>query len=98
SEAQLDRFLLEIHVSYPSEQEEREIARRTTLGPLPTLDRVVTVDELRRLGALVPRIPVTDAALDLAVRLARLSRSGVADSPKEVGDYVRFGAGDRKSV
>jgi MoxR-like ATPase len=95
-EAQLDRFLLEIHVSYPSEDEEREIARRTTSGPLPSIDRVVTVDELRRLGALVPRIPVTDAALDLAVRLARLSRPG-PEAPKEVADYVRFGAGPRGS-
>jgi MoxR-like ATPase len=96
-EAQLDRFLLEIHVSYPSEAEEREIARRTTSGPLPVTERVVTVDELRRLGALVPRIPVTDAALDLSVRLARLSRPGGPDVPKEVADYVRFGAGPRGS-
>jgi MoxR-like ATPase len=96
-EAQLDRFLLEIHVSYPSEGEEREIARRTTSGPVPSIDRVVTVDELRRLGGLVPRIPVTDAALDLAVRLARLSRPGEAGVPKEVTDYVRFGAGPRGS-
>jgi MoxR-like ATPase len=95
-EAQLDRFLLEIHVSYPSEDEEREIARRTTSGPLPSIDRVVTVEELRHLGALVPRIPVTDAALDLAVRLARLSRPG-PEAPKEVADYVRFGAGPRGS-
>jgi MoxR-like ATPase len=96
-EAQLDRFLLEIHVSYPSEDEEREIARRTTSGPMPGIERVVTVDELRRLGALIPRIPVTDAALDLAVRLARLSRPGSPGVPKEVTDYVRFGAGPRGS-
>jgi MoxR-like ATPase len=64
---------------------------------LPTIERVVTVEELRRLGGLVPRIPVTDAALELAVRLARLSRPGAPDAPKEVGDYVRFGAGPRGS-
>jgi MoxR-like ATPase len=96
-EAQLDRFLLEIHVTYPSAEEEREIARRTTSGAQATLDRVVTIDELRELGALVPRIPVTDEAVALAVRLSRLSRPGEPDAPKEVGEYVRYGAGPRGS-
>jgi MoxR-like ATPase len=45
----------------------------------------------------VPRVPVTDAAVDLAVRLARLSRPGEAGAPSEVSDYVRFGAGPRGS-
>ncbi|HEY3497595.1 MAG TPA: AAA family ATPase [Polyangiaceae bacterium] len=96
-EAQLDRFLLEIHVEYPSAEEEREIARRTTSGPLPELDRVVTVEELRELGAFIPRVPVTDAAVDLAVKLARSSRPGQPDVPKQVTEYVRFGAGPRGS-
>jgi MoxR-like ATPase len=96
-EAQLDRFLLEIHVEYPSADEEREIARRTTSGPLPELEEVVKVEELRELGQLVPRIPVTDAAVDLAVKLARLSRPGQPGVPKQVSEYVRFGAGPRGS-
>jgi MoxR-like ATPase len=96
-EAQLDRFLLEIHVTYPSAEEEREIARRTTSGAPAALDRVVTIEELRELGALVPRIPVTEEAVALAVRLSRLSRPGEPDAPKEVGEYVRYGAGPRGS-
>ncbi len=96
-EAQLDRFLLEIHVEYPSHEEEREIARRTTSGSPPSIEPVVRVDELREMGALVPRVPVTDAAVDLAVRLARLSRPGETGVPQEVTDYVRFGAGPRGS-
>jgi MoxR-like ATPase len=96
-EAQLDRFLLEIHVEYPSADEEREIARRTTSGPVPSIEPVVRVDELREMGGLVPRVPVTDAAVDLAVRLARLSRPGESGVPQEVTDYVRFGAGPRGS-
>jgi len=96
-EAQLDRFLLEIHVEYPSEEEEREIARRTTSGPADVIEPVVRVDELRDMGKLVPRVPVTDAAVDLAVKLARLSRPSEAGVPKEVTDYVRFGAGPRGS-
>ncbi len=96
-EAQLDRFLLEVHVDYPSEAEEREIARRTTSGEPPVLESVVTADEIRELGALVPRIPITDEAVQLAVRLARSSRPNAGDAPTEVAQYVRFGAGPRGS-
>jgi MoxR-like ATPase len=96
-EAQLDRFLLEIHVEYPSEAEEREIARRTTSGATGKLAPLLTAAELRSFGDLVPRIPVTDAAVDLAVRLARISRPGDPEAPPEVRRYVRFGAGPRGS-
>jgi MoxR-like ATPase len=96
-EAQLDRFLLEVHVEYPSEEEEREIARRTTSGIAVEIEPVVSHDEIRALGALVPRIPVTEEAVDLAVRLARVSRPASADAPAEVKQYVRFGAGPRGS-
>jgi MoxR-like ATPase len=99
-EAQLDRFLLEIHVEYPSEDEEREIARRTTSADIGTVPRVIGTDEVRALQALVPRIPVTDAAISLAVALGRATRplrAGGKRAPKEVEEYVRFGAGPRGS-
>ena len=96
-EAQLDRFLLEVHVDYPSEVEEREIARRTTSGPMAEIEPVLSADEIRELGALVPRIPVTDEAVDLAVRLARATRPDGPDAPDAVRSYVRFGAGPRGS-
>lgn len=96
-EAQLDRFLLEIHVDYPTEAEEREVARRTTSGAVPKLTPVMTVEELRAFGELVPKIPVTDEAVELSVRLSRLSRPSVAEAPDEVRRYVRFGAGPRGS-
>ena len=96
-EAQLDRFLLEVHVEYPSEDEEREIALRTTSGQRPHIEPVVTADEIRLLGQLVPRIPITDAAVRLAVRLARISRPSASDAPDVVTKYVRFGAGPRGS-
>jgi MoxR-like ATPase len=96
-EAQLDRFLLEVHLDYPSESEEREIARRTTSGPLPELEPVVTLDDLRQIGAFVPRVPATDEAVSLAVRIARASRPGAAEAPSEITEYVRYGAGPRGS-
>jgi MoxR-like ATPase len=99
-EAQLDRFLLEIHVEYPSEVEEREIARRTTSADVGTVPRVLSAAEVRALQSLVPRIPVTEEAVSLAVALGRATRPkgpGGASGVKQVDEYVRFGAGPRGS-
>jgi MoxR-like ATPase len=96
-EAQLDRFLMEIHVEYPSELEEREIAERTTSGPRAVPDTVVSVERVREYGALVPKIPVTAEASELAVRLARATRPTDPEAPVEVHRYLRFGAGPRGS-
>jgi MoxR-like ATPase len=89
--------LLEIHVGYPNEEEELEIARRTTSGASPAIEPVLHLDEVRELGELVPRIPITDEALALAVRCARRSRPADPHAPTSVRDYVRFGAGPRGS-
>ena len=96
-EAQLDRFLLEIHVGYPSEAEEREVARRTTSGKPSVIEPVLHVDEVRAIGRLVPRIPITDEAVNLAVSLARATRPGEARVVEQVREYVRYGAGPRGS-
>jgi MoxR-like ATPase len=96
-EAQLDRFLLEIHVGYPSEVEEREVARRTTSGKALTIEPVLHIDEVRAMGRLVPRIPITDEAVNLAVSLARATRPGEASAVAEVKTFVRYGAGPRGS-
>ncbi|EYF08957.1 AAA family ATPase [Chondromyces apiculatus] len=96
-EAQLDRFLLEIHVGYPSENDEREVARRTTSGKSPEIKPVLHAWEVRAIGQFVPRIPVTDEAVDLAVRTVRATRPGAEKVAPEVRDYVRYGAGPRGS-
>jgi MoxR-like ATPase len=96
-EAQLDRFLLEVHVDYPSFSEEQLIAERTSSGMLEVPTPVLSVDQVRAFGALVPKIPVTEEAVRLAVRLTRATRPGGEDAPEEVGRYVRFGAGPRGS-
>jgi MoxR-like ATPase len=94
-EAELDRFLLEAHVEYPSVDEEKEIARRTTGAAPPVVPRVLTRERVCAFQSLVPRIPVTDAAVELAVALARATRPSDPTAPKEVREFVRFGAGPR---
>jgi len=96
-EAQLDRFLLEIHVDYPSEEEEREVARRTTSGKAPQIEPVLHAADVRAIGKLVPRIPVTDEAVSLAVALCRATRPATGKVVREVKEYVRYGAGPRGS-
>ena len=96
-EAQLDRFLLEIDVTYPSELEEREVARRTTSGKKVDIVPILRVDDVRAIGALIPRIPITTEAVNLAVRLARGTRPSDPKVIAEVRDYVRYGAGPRGS-
>jgi MoxR-like ATPase len=101
-EAQLDRFLLEIHIEYPSEDEEREIARRTTSAHVGQVPRVLDVEDVRALQDLVPRIPVTEEAVRLAVALGRATRPSASGANggsrvREVEEFVRFGAGPRGS-
>ncbi len=96
-EAQLDRFMLNIEVDYPGEEEEARIVESTTSAYEASLDRILTGDEIIRLQGLVRRVPVSDHVLRYAVRLARSSRPGEAGAPEFVRDWVSWGAGPRAS-
>ena len=96
-EAQLDRFLLQIDVGYPSRDEEEQIVLRTTAEPGPEPEAVLSRPEILDLQALVPRIPVAPHVVAHAVALARATRPDEAGAPEEIKRYVRFGAGPRAS-
>jgi MoxR-like ATPase len=96
-EAQLDRFLLEVHVEYPSAGEEVEIARRTTSGPTAEIRCVISAESVLEYGRLIPRIPITEEAVDLAVNVTRATRPQDKAALADVTRYVRFGAGPRGS-
>ncbi len=93
-EAQLDRFMFQILVDYPSEDEEFQIIRQTTGGAPPTLDRVLTCDQWRELQQLVRRVPASDSVVRYAMQLSRLTRRQ-DDAPDFVQRYVSWGAGPR---
>jgi MoxR-like ATPase len=95
-EAQLDRFMFSLHLGYPSEAEEREIVKRTTLKELPILTPTVDMDELMRVQRLVLSAPVSDHVVDYAVALAGATRPE-GGTVKEVREFVEWGAGPRAS-
>ncbi len=95
-EAQLDRFMLSIHVGYPREEEEVEVVRRTTTGTVPQVEEVVTRETLVSLQDLVRRLPSSDTVDRYAVRLARATRPG-PEACDAVRQWVQWGAGPRAS-
>jgi MoxR-like ATPase len=93
-EAQLDRFMFNILVSYPSEEEEVEIIRRTTSPQKHELKQVLTLEEIVQLQETVRAVPAADHVIKYALALTRASRRGEG-MPQFVDDFVDFGAGPR---
>jgi MoxR-like ATPase len=96
-EAQLDRFMFNVLVNYPTEQEEFDIVRLTTQPRTVELKHVLSAEDVLALQDLVRRVPVADHVVKYAIRLVRQTRLGQADTPKFVKDYVSWGAGPRAS-
>jgi MoxR-like ATPase len=95
-EAQLDRFMLELPIYYPSREEEEEVATRTTGGEPEEVHPVVAAKELIELQQLVRRVPAPPSLVSYAVRLARATRPG-DEAASVASRYVSWGAGPRAS-
>jgi MoxR-like ATPase len=95
-EAQLDRFMLELPIYYPSKEEEEEVAMRTTGASEASISPVVSAEELIALQGLVRRVPAPPSLVRFAVRLARSTRPG-DEAAGVTGRYVAWGAGPRAS-
>ncbi|MGE5686829.1 MAG: AAA family ATPase [Gemmatimonadota bacterium] len=96
-EAQLDRFMLELRVSYPSRSEEEAIVEQTTGAVRVRLEPVLDAESVLQMQALVRRIPVSKGLIRAAVALARLTRPANPEAPAFVKEYVDWGAGPRAS-
>lgn len=96
-EAQLDRFMFNIRIGYPTEEEEFQIVRRTTADQLSKVDRVISREELQAFQHLVRRIPVADHVIRNAMKFSRSTRRQEPDVPEFVRNYVSWGAGPRAS-
>jgi MoxR-like ATPase len=96
-EAQLDRFMLNIHVGYPTEEEEFRIVRLTTEGTAPEPDKILAGEQIMALQELVRKVPVADHVIRYALQLTRLTRKGEGQVPEFINEFVVWGAGPRAS-
>jgi MoxR-like ATPase len=97
-EAQLDRFLLKIHVRYPSREEELEIARRQTTDYSFTTKTVLTVEDIHGMQALVRSVVVSDHVYAAALDLVRSTRPEEGAMPQDLQNMVQWGAGPRATI
>jgi MoxR-like ATPase len=97
-EAQLDRFMFNIHVDYPSADEELEIMKQVTGTYHAELETALTGQDILRLQQIVRRVPVADHVFRYARDLARASRPASNEAPDFVNDLVNWGAGPRASI
>jgi MoxR-like ATPase len=95
-EAQLDRFMFQIDVGYPSEAEEIRIVNQMTSAYRPTLRKVLSPERILDLQDLVLRVPVAPHVVEHAVAICRATRPGEG-APDDIRRYVSFGAGPRAS-
>ena len=96
-EAQQDRFMFNIKVEYPEEDEEFRIVEATTSARKPRVERVVSGEELMAMQAVVLDVPVAPHVIKYAMRLARMTRKEVGEVPDFIRKYVTWGAGPRAS-
>ncbi len=96
-EAQLDRFMFEVLIDYPDEEEEFQIVRQTTSISTPKITSVLSHEQLQRMQAIVREIPVADSVIRFALSLSRLSRHNNSEAPEFIKQYVTWGAGPRAS-
>jgi MoxR-like ATPase len=94
-EAQLDRFMFNILIDYPTEQEEREIMLRTTSGELPEPETAIGREEIMDLQELVRKVPISDHLIQYAMRLTRITRVKEKDAPDFIQENLAWGAGPR---
>ncbi|MEX0936730.1 MAG: MoxR family ATPase [Pirellulales bacterium] len=96
-EAQLDRFMFNILVDYPDEEEEFQIVKRTTADDLPKPAQVLSAEQIVELSGIVRKVPVADHVLRYALKFTRQTRPDQPDAPQMIRDYVSWGAGPRAS-
>jgi MoxR-like ATPase len=96
-EAQLDRFMLELRVGYPSRIEEEAIVEQTTGAAREALQPVLDAESVLAMQSLVRRIPVSRSLIRAAVSLARMTRPADSDAPSFIKEFVDWGAGPRAS-
>lgn len=96
-EAQLDRFMFNLWLDYPSYEEEIKVVQTTTSGYNAKLNKVVSADEILVFQDLIRRVPVADNVIQFAVKVANMTRPVNGNSPEFIKQWITWGAGPRAS-
>ena len=96
-EAQLDRFMFNLNIEYPSTEDEVSIVRETTTPEIQSLNAVITKPEIATYQDLVRRVPVADNVVEYAVKLVGATRPNSSTAPEFIQQSVDWGAGPRAS-
>jgi len=96
-EAQLDRFMFTVQLTYPSFADELTIVKNSTSNDKVTLRKLINADQIQYFQQLIRSIPVTDNVLEYAVKLTGKTRPNSPLATAEINQYVNWGAGPRAS-
>jgi len=96
-EAQLDRFMFNLWLDYPSVDEEKEIVKLTTSEYNPTLNKIISSEDILNFQELIKKVPVADNVIDFAVNVVYKTRPDNNNSLSYIKEWVRWGAGPRAS-
>jgi len=96
-EAQLDRFMFNIPLTYPSYEQEVAVVRQTTSMQTAQLSHILSAEQVLEFQQVIRKIPVSDNVLEYAVGLATKTRPGTSRATKEANNYLGWGAGPRAS-
>jgi len=96
-EAQLDRFMFNILLTYPTFEEEVEVVKSTTSGKKQTINKIMSGADIIQYQKLVRKAPIADNVVEYAVRLVQKTRPNTDLATKETNEYIEWGAGPRAS-
>lgn len=96
-EAQLDRFMFNVMLDYPTLQEEIQVVKNTTSAYNPQLEKIISGEQIIYFQQLIRRIPIPDNVLNYAVNLATKTRPNTPAATEMVNNYLSWGAGPRAS-
>ena len=94
-EAQLDRFIFNIIIGYPTEEEELRVVSSTTSGDIPTPEAVTHAAEVMLFQKLVRKVPISDSVSRYVIQFVRATRPGNPDAPDFIKKYVSYGVSPR---
>jgi MoxR-like ATPase len=96
-EAQLDRFMFNLWLDYPTFDEEIKIVQSTTSEYSPKLSKIITADQIIKFQNLIRKVPVAQNVIEFAVKIVSRTRPNTNNSPQFIKNWINWGAGPRAS-